>query len=89
MQPETIVELPDNLRDPMRRKVNKDLMVAWINADLLNRASHDVRTSLVFYDDAGVFVAAAAPGIAVLSNFGEILRKLYEQTTVRYYTKGI
>ena len=41
--------------DPLRRQVNIGLMVAWINADLLNRCGNDVRSSIVLYDDAGVF----------------------------------
>lgn len=47
--------------DPMRREINHNLMVAWINADLLNRCDRDVRRSLVLYDADGVFMYACPP----------------------------
>ena len=46
---------------PMARTINKGLMVAWINADLLNRADCDVRSSLVIYDADGDFLYAFPP----------------------------
>lgn len=42
----------------LQREMNKSLMVAWINADLLNRAGHDVRKSIVIYDADQLFLTA-------------------------------
>ena len=47
--------------DPLTRTLNKNLMVAWINADLFNRSDCDVRTSLVIYDADGDFLFAFPP----------------------------
>lgn len=78
----TIEKLTD--QSPMRAKINRDLMVAWINADLVNRAWGDVRTSTVFYDGAKVFVTALPRGSAS----PEILAKLHE-VGVRYWSQGV
>ena len=48
--------------DVLYREMNTGLMVAWINADLLNRCGHDVRSSIVLYDEDGDFTYAVAPG---------------------------
>lgn len=85
----TVVELPDDMRDAMRREVNTGLMVTFINRDLTSRAALDVRTSIVLYDDAGVFEAAVPASIAELSNWRDILAKLFAETNVRFYSKGI
>jgi hypothetical protein len=69
--------------DPMRREFNRGLMVAWINADLINRARHDVRKSFVYYDNAGVFV------IAMFRGPEEIGNEVFEQLNIRYWSKGI
>lgn len=78
----TLEQLTDH--SPFRQKVNRDLMVAWINADLVNRAWGDVRTSTVFYDDAKVFVTALPRGGAS----PEILAKLHE-VGVCYWSEGV
>jgi hypothetical protein len=83
-QPTTVVELPATMRDLMRRQLNKGVMVAWINADLLNRCNNDVRTSIVLYDEAGVFEFA----VANMPN-ENLLQRLYDGTNVRYWSKGI
>jgi hypothetical protein len=44
--------------DPMRREINKGLMIAWINADLANRAYGDVCRSYVVYDADKTFLYA-------------------------------
>lgn len=70
---------------PMHRELNKSLMVAWINRDLLNRSHHDVRRSVVLYDADKDFVHAMdeVPD-------EDLLHRLYEATPVRYYSaKGI
>ncbi|WP_457066755.1 hypothetical protein [Mycobacteroides abscessus] len=79
---DTIEKLTDH--SPLRSKVNRDLMVAWINADLVNRAWGDVRTSTVFYDDAKVFVTALPRGCAS----PEILVKFHD-IGVRYWSEGV
>lgn len=90
MSQTTVIELPEGMqRDPLHREVNEGLMVMWINANLPARAAYDVRTSLVFYDDAGVFELALPAAVAELDNFDEILQKLFEQTRARFYTMGI
>ena len=89
---ETVIELPANMRDPLRRSLNKGVMVRWINADLLDRCNNDVRKSIVFYDDAGVFeTALTASQWGQLSEElrAEFLAKLYAHTAIRYYSKGI
>jgi hypothetical protein len=80
----TVVELPADMRDPLRQTANKGLMVSFINADLLNRAGLDVRKSIVLYDDAGVFEYA----LDSLPNT-EVLQRLYDQTAIRFYSEGI
>ena len=71
----------------MMRSVNQGLMVAWINADLINRAGHDVRKSIVLYDEDQMFVQALP---AVL---GPVLDpKIHELAYnggVRFYSHGI
>ena len=44
--------------DAMRAELNRGVMVAWINADLINRADCDIRRSVVLYDAERVFVMA-------------------------------
>lgn len=80
----TVIELPKDMRDPMRREMNKGLMVRFINAELLDRCHLDIRHSFVFYDDAGLFEYALPelPDDAML-------QRLYDKTNVRYWTKGI
>lgn len=73
--------------DPMLREVNQGLMVTWINADLLNRANHDVRKSVVLYDEDKMFVAAMPAVMGPVPNPG-LSAKLYE-VGVRFYSRGI
>lgn len=85
-----IAELPENLRSPMRRKVNKGLMVAFINRDLLNRAKLDVRSSIVLYDDAGVFEAAIDPTTWESFVAHDVaVQALHDQSGIHYWSKGI
>ena len=67
----------------LQREMNKSLMVAWINADLLNRASCDVRKSVVLYDADKDFVHAIhdEPDEA-------LCQRLFDNTTVRFWSKG-
>lgn len=89
MSQTTVIELPEGMRTPMHREVNKGLMVMWINANLPARATYDVRSSLALYDADGDFALAMPAAVAKLDNFAEILQKLFEQTRARFYTIGI
>ena len=70
--------------DPIQRTVNRSMMVAWINADLVSRAPHDVRKSIVLYDEDCMFVYA-------LQNMPdeELLQEIGERTSVRFYSEGV
>jgi hypothetical protein len=87
----TVQPLPATMTDPLRRKLNKGAMVHWINADLLDRCGHDVRKSIVFYDDAGVFeTAMTQANWDALGKLREtFLSHLYARTPIRYWSKGI
>jgi hypothetical protein len=66
------------------RQLNQGLMVAWINADLLNRASHDVRKSIVLYDVDGDFTYAAGSKLVVEGMWPELWA-----AGVRSWSRGI
>jgi hypothetical protein len=91
MSTQTIIpELPKHMRDAMRRAVNKGLMVAFINRDLPGRAKLDVRSSIVLYDDAGVFEAAIDP--ATWESFiahDVAVQALHDQSGIHYWSKGV
>ena len=70
--------------DVLYREMNTGLMVAWINADLLNRASHDVRKSIVLYDMDGDFVYAAGSLFTVEGMWAELWA-----AGVRSWSRGI
>ena len=78
--------------DAMLRDINQSLMVQWINADLFNRASHDVRRSVALYDDHQMFVTAfdpdGIPGLAVLAGNQAALDALHD-AGVAYWSVGI
>jgi hypothetical protein len=79
---DTVTEWPGQL-DSMRREANRGLMVAFINADLLNRASLDVRHSIVLLDADGMFEYA----LPELPD-DDTLARLFEQTRVRFWQRG-
>lgn len=95
----TVLPLPKNddtgkhFLGPLTAKMNKGLMVQWINEDLFARAGHDVRKSIVFYDDARTFeTALTQEQWAALDEHGlrdVFLEKLYAATPVRYWSKGV
>jgi hypothetical protein len=82
-QHDTITEIDPRDLDPMIRRVNRGLMVKFINDDLLARAALDVRTSIVLYDGAEVFAWAVPtlPDVALLA-------RLYASSAIRYWSKG-
>ena len=71
--------------DPMRREINRGLMIAWINADLLERVGHDIDRSVVLYDADRLFVSAAPRNLALSV---EGLREL-NTAGIRYWSEGI
>lgn len=83
MSAPAVVELTGT--DPMRRQVNAGLMIAWINADLVLRAAHDVRHSIVLYDDDRMFLGALPASVEIT---GGLLAALL-CCDVRYYSRGI
>lgn len=78
--------------DAMLSEINRGLMAQWINADLLNRASHDVRRSIALYDDHQMFVTAfdpdGIPSLAVLAGNQAALDALHD-AGVAYWSVGI
>jgi len=74
---------PRNL-GPTVRATNERLMVAFIDADLPSRVGVDARKSIVLYDQNFLFNYS----LATLPN-ERTLRKLYHQTPVRYWSKGV
>jgi hypothetical protein len=79
----TVVELPAEFRDNrLCRSVNTAMFREFINT--FNRAHLDIRKSVVFYDNLGVFVYA----VPELPD-AKTLDYLFNQTDVRYYTKGL
>jgi hypothetical protein len=74
---------PKNL-PPMVRDRNKGLMTAFIGAHLPSRVGLDTRKSVVLYDQNFCFNYA----LDRLPN-ERTLRKLYHQTPVRYWSKGV
>lgn len=81
---DTLIEIEPGVMDPLHRKANEALMVAWINRDLRERMGHDVRKSVVLYDADRCFMYA----LAELPD-EYMLRNLREMTNVRYWSKGI
>ena len=81
----TVTELPAVMRGRhMLREINEGLMIRWINEDRLNRSHLDVRKSVVLYDETGMF-EYAMPDLPD----DELLQKLFDQTTIRYWSRGI
>ena len=74
---------PRNLGTTVRAATEK-LMVEFINADLPSRVGLDARKSIVLYDRDFLFNYA----LDRLPN-ERMLRKLYHQTPVRYWSKGV
>jgi hypothetical protein len=81
----TVAELPAEFRgNRMCQSVNTAMFRAFINTNLFNRAHLDIRKSVVFYHDLGAFVYP----MPELPD-AKTLEYLYNQTDVRYYTKGL
>lgn len=74
--------------DAMMQTINREMMVAWINHDLLNRASHDVRKSIALYDEDRFFMKAlhadSVEGLLVQSG-----ANMSPSLDVHFWSKGI
>ncbi|ORW08071.1 MULTISPECIES: hypothetical protein [Mycolicibacter] len=79
----SIQQLDPQQIDAMRREINHGLMVTFINAELLERASLDVGRSVVFYDADHGFLYA----VAELPDTG-MLQRLYDNTSIRFWSYG-
>jgi hypothetical protein len=91
--PAGIAELPvgDGMGDVMRSELNRGVMVAWINADLMNRADCDVRKSIVLYDADRVFVMALGTSVTpeIFRDRMPLVADSMARAGVRYWSVGI
>lgn len=78
--------------DAMLQDINRGLMVQWINANLFDRCGHDVRRSIVLYDEHQMFATAfdpdGIPGLAVQAGNQTALDTLAD-AGIRYWSHGI
>jgi hypothetical protein len=74
---------PRNLGTTVRA-TNEKLMIAFINDDLPSKVGLDTRKSIILYDRNFRFNYA----LESLPN-ERMLRKLYHQTPVRYWSTGV
>ncbi len=88
-----LTELPvgAGIGDAMRSELNRGVMVAWINADLLNRADCDVRKSIVLYDADRVFVMALGVSVTpdIFRDRAHLVADSMARAGVRYWSVGI
>ncbi len=80
---DTVTEIAVTDLSAMQREVNQGLMVAFINRELVDRASLDVRDAIVFYDADKDFAFAAES----LPD-EETLQRLAETTKIRFWSRG-
>jgi hypothetical protein len=89
----TLTELVagDDITDMIRNNLNRGVMVAWINADLFNRADCDVRKSIVLYDDDRVFVMALGTSVTpeIFRDRAPLVADSMARAGVRYWSVGI
>lgn len=80
---DTVTEIAVTELSEMQREINRGLMVAFINRELVDRASLDVRTSIVFYDADKDFAYAtdALPD-------EETLQRLAQTSKIRFWSRG-
>lgn len=74
------------------RRVNHGLMVAWINHRLIERAGHDVRTSVVLYDEDKLFEQCLPddwPYGEDLNNLPQEVQERLHDAGIHYWSKGI
>lgn len=84
----------DAILGPLRKQLNRGVMVQWINADLIDRAGCDIRKSIVLYDADYSFVMAL-PADVTPEVFTERLATLPNTVAamgrigIRYWSKGL
>lgn len=86
----------DIVLGPLRKQLNKGLMVQWINHDLINRAGCDVRKSIVLYDADMTFVMAMPAGEMTpavfeqrLADMPKTVAAMRDRLGIRYWSKGL
>jgi hypothetical protein len=88
-----LTELPAGagMGDAMRSELNRGVMVAWINADLMNRADCDIRKSIVLYDADRVFVMALGTSVTpeIFRDRMSLVADSMARAGVRYWSVGI
>lgn len=80
---QTVTEIDPNKLGAMVREVNRGLMTQFINADLINRASLDVRKSYILYGEDSMFRYA----LPELPNENQLV-DLGAKTDVVHWSKG-
>ena len=81
----------NDITDMIRDNLNRGVMVAWINADLMNRADCDVRRSVVLYDADRVFVMALGVSVTpdIFRDRMPLVADSMARAGVRYWSVGI
>lgn len=85
----------DVILGPLRKQLNRGLMVTWINHDLFNRAGCDVRKSIVLYDADMTFVMAMPADMTPaewrqrLADMPRTVAVMHDQLGVRYWSRGL
>lgn len=85
----------DIVLGPLRKQLNRGVMVAWINRDLINRAGCDVRKSIVLYDAEMTFVMALPADITPdiwrqrMAELPQTITAMRDRLGIRYWSKGL
>lgn len=75
--------------DFMLREINRGLFVHWVNADLINRAGCDVRSSIVLYDADGGFMHAFPACFEFRPGTEQDVWEALYEAGVRTWSRGI
>lgn len=81
----------DPILGPLRKSLNKGLMVQWINADLFERAGCDVRKSIILYTDDYTFYMAL-PATLTVADFEDRAAAIGDMLAlagVTYWSQGL
>lgn len=85
----------DIVLGPLRKQLNRGLLVQWINRDLINRAGCDVRKSIVLYDADMTFVMAMPADMTPavferrLADMPKTVTAMRDRLGIRYWSKGL
>lgn len=81
----TLIHVDTDKISSMQRTMNRHLAIAWINARLIERAHHDVDTSIAVYDKDLDFVAFIDEHL-----FDDLMEyRLRTETHVRSWSIGV